>query len=33
MAEYEVESSQFLSDLKTFLQDLSEYGLISRSSD
>jgi hypothetical protein len=32
-AEYEVEYSQVLDDLKTFLQDLSEYGLISRSSD
>ncbi len=32
-AEYEVEYSQVLNDLKTFLQDLSEYGLISRSSD
>ncbi len=33
IAEYEVEYSQVLNDLKTFLQDLSEYGLISRSSD
>ena len=32
-AEYEVEESQVLSDLKTFLQDLLDYGLISRSSD
>jgi hypothetical protein len=32
-AEYEVDYSQVLDDLKTFLQDLSEYGLISRSSD
>lgn len=32
-AEYEVDYSQVLDDLKTFLQDLSEYGLISQSSD
>jgi hypothetical protein len=32
-AEYEVEYSQVLNDLKTFLQELSEYGLICRSSD
>ncbi len=32
-AEYEVEYSQVLGDLKRFLEDLSSYGLISRSSD
>ncbi len=32
-AEYEVEYSQVMDDLKTFLEDLSNYGLISQSSD
>jgi hypothetical protein len=32
-AEYEVEYSQVLDDLVAFLQDLLNYGLISRSSD
>lgn len=33
IAEYDVEYSQVLSDLKVFLQDLLEYGVISQSSD
>lgn len=32
-AEYEVEDSQVLSDLRAFLQNLLNYGLISQSSD
>jgi hypothetical protein len=32
-AEYDVEYSQVLDDLQAFLQDLSNYGLISQSSN
>ncbi len=33
IAEYDVEYSQVLSDLQSFLQDLLEYGVISQPSD